>query len=169
MKESGCVQLAVGFESGSERILADLKQGASTLELNRRAIALCKKAGLSTHGTFMIGNPGETREDIRMTEAFIRENASNLKYVSVLKTTPFPGTRIWEQCVEKGLLKPPYNWDIFNCGPEAPCANENMTQEEIVRHVKRINLRQTIRNYTVWQLVKRAWRFRKHLRDYLPV
>lgn len=168
LKESGCAQLAIGFESGSERILADLKQGASTLDLNRRAIDLCTKAGLPTHGTFMIGNPGETREDIRMTELFIRENASNLKYVSVLKTTPFPGTRIWEQCVENGILKPPYDWDQFDCGPNAPCANENMTQEEVNRHVKRINLRQTIRNYSLWQLAQRAWKFRKFWKNYLP-
>lgn len=168
LRESGCVQLGVGFESGSGPILEELKQGASTLEMNEEVVALCKKAGLPLHGTFIIGNPGETEKDIRLTEAFIKRHAAGMRYVSVFKTTAFPGTRIFKQCVEKGILKPPFDWSRFDCGPEAPSTNEHMTNEEINRHVRRINLRQTIRNYSWWELLKRAWRYRKFLRNYLP-
>lgn len=168
LKNGGCVLLGVGLESGSERILADLKQGASTLELNQKVIELCEKAKLPIHGTFMIGNPGETLEDIYETERFIKKNRSALHYVSVLKTTPFPGTKIWEQCQELGLLKPPYDWRSFDCGPKAPHANENLSPEEIMSQLNRIIFIQNIRNYTLWQIIKRTWKYRRFILSYLP-
>ena len=168
VKDAGCVLLAVGFESGSERVLNDLKQGASTVAMNQEVIDLCKSEGMPVHGTFMIGNPGETIDDIRMTEKFINKNRGTLKYVSVLKTTPFPGTQIWHQCVENGVLKPPFNWREFDCGPDAPRANEFLSNEEIVREVKRINMVQTLKNYSLLQIIKRVWRYRRFLMNYLP-
>jgi radical SAM superfamily enzyme YgiQ (UPF0313 family) len=168
IKDAGCVLLAVGFESGSERVLDDLKQGASTVEMNQKVIDLCSREGMPVHGTFMIGNPGETMDDIRLTEKFINKNRRTLKYVSVLKTTPFPGTQIWHQCIESGVLRPPFNWREFDCGPAAPRANEFLSNEEIVAEVKRINLVQTLKNYSLFQIIKRVWRYRGFLMNYLP-
>ncbi len=168
LKKAGCVMLAVGFESGSERILKDLKQGASTVESNQKVIDLCRSYKMPLHGTFMIGNPGETMDDIRATEKFIKKNRSSLRYVSVLKTTPFPGTKMWDQCRELGLLKPPYDWRSFDCGPNAPSANEILPADVIASEVKRINTRHTIQNYSPLQIIKRAWKYRNSLRDYIP-
>jgi len=169
IKESGCVLLAVGFESGSDKVLQSLKGGASTVAMNQTILELTAKENLAVHGTFIIGSPGETMDDIKLTEKFINENRKGgLQYASVFKTTPFPGTKIWKQCEELGLLKGSYDWRDFDCGPSTPKANEFLTNEEIIKEVKRINLEQTLKNYSFWQILKRAWRYRKFIRNYLP-
>ncbi|MBI4656615.1 MAG: B12-binding domain-containing radical SAM protein, partial [Elusimicrobia bacterium] len=92
-RESGCVKINFGFESGSQKILNVLNK-KNTLEENQKAIDLCRKAKIEPCGSFMIGNPTETMEDINLTRQFIRR--SKLKYKSILITTPFPGTKLWE-------------------------------------------------------------------------
>lgn len=85
-KESGCRQITFGFESASQRILDILNKG-TTVEQNKRAIELCKSVGIIPQGTFMIGNPTETLEDIQATQQFIEEHDV---VAGICITTPFP-------------------------------------------------------------------------------
>jgi radical SAM superfamily enzyme YgiQ (UPF0313 family) len=101
-REAGCQQVTFGFESGSQRILDILKNGTTTVEDNARAVELCRKAGVTPAGTFMVGNPTETVEDIASTRKFIHDHG--LKDISIHVTTPFPGTKLWEWCEERGLV-----------------------------------------------------------------
>lgn len=110
VKSAGCCQLTFGFESGSQRILDILKKG-TTVEQNRRAIEFCKQVGLFSTGTFMIGNPTETLEDIRLTQRFIREN--DIDNYGVCLATPFPGTEFWYWCERKGFIPPHLKWSDF--------------------------------------------------------
>ena len=103
IKDAGCIQVGFGFESGSQRILSILKNKTTTVEQNKKAIELCKKEGLSVLGSFMIGNPTETIEDLKKTEQFICENDIDFR------TTPFPGTKLWDWCQSRGLIKEPYD------------------------------------------------------------
>ena len=59
MKEAGCRLLIVGYESGDQQILKNIKKGA-TIDMARRFTANCKKLGLVVHGDFIVGLPGET-------------------------------------------------------------------------------------------------------------
>ncbi len=111
VREAGCRQINFGLESGSQRILNLLKNSTVSIEQNKRAIDLCKKMGVLTWGTFMIGNPGETMEDIRLTRNFIRK--SNLDGAMVHITTPFPGTKLWSYYEEKNLIPPDLRWEDF--------------------------------------------------------
>lgn len=111
VKSAGCRQLTFGFESGSQRILNILKKG-TTVEQNRQAIELCKKIGLFSTGTFMLGNPTETIEDIRLTQQFIREN--DIDNYGVCLATPFPGTDLWRWCESRGLIPAHLKWSDFN-------------------------------------------------------
>ncbi|MDP2649591.1 MAG: radical SAM protein [bacterium] len=103
LKRMNVFAISFGMESGSERILRYLKNETVTLEQIRKATLLAKKYKMQVLGTFMVGTPGETEEDIRKTIEFIKE--LDLDQVGVNVTTPFPGTQLWEEAKKKGLVK----------------------------------------------------------------
>ena len=74
MKEAGCRLLIVGYESGDEQILKNIKKGA-TIERARQFTKDCHKLGLVVHGDFILGLPGETRKTIR-TQSNSRRNST---------------------------------------------------------------------------------------------
>ncbi len=112
LREANCKQITFGLESGCQRVLSMLKNDTTTVEQNRRAIKLVKEAGILACGSFMIGSPTETEEEIMQTKKFILEN--DLDGVGVSITTPFPGTKLWEMCREKGLIPDKIDWRNFN-------------------------------------------------------
>jgi len=129
-KEAGCHQVTFGFESGSQKILNVLNK-KTTVQQNRLAIKLCKQVGLLVNGTFMIGNPTETIEDIRVTQQFIKEN--DIDCVGVCITTPYPGTEIWKWCEKHGLIPKSFNWSGFTYDKVSIPACDTIPPEEIQR------------------------------------
>ncbi len=73
MQESGCELSLLGLESGSEKILKNMKKAAS-LEKYYEGIALLKEYGIISCGNFMIGFPGETDETVQETVEFIKKS-----------------------------------------------------------------------------------------------
>lgn len=97
MKEAGCMELWLGVESGSQKVLDALKKGI-TKDQVRSAFRASRKLGIRTRGYFMIGNETETRKDIKKTEKFIEELDPDIVGISI--NTPFPGS---ERYKKKGL------------------------------------------------------------------
>ena len=114
MKDANCKQITYGFESGSQRILSLLKNNTTTVEQNKKAVELTKQAGILACGSFMIGSPGETEEEMMLTKKFIIEN--DLAGFGATITTPFPGTKLWKMCEEKGIIPKKIDWNNFNLG-----------------------------------------------------
>ncbi|MFZ2956944.1 MAG: radical SAM protein [Candidatus Ozemobacteraceae bacterium] len=108
---SGCRRLAIGVESGSQKILDKIMKG-TTVETNFRAIRLCKKHKIRALSTIMIGNPDETREDLQQTMDFILRARPDDLAISIL--TPFPGTVLWKMCEEEGRIPPNIDFSKFN-------------------------------------------------------
>ena len=129
VKEAGCRQINFGFESGSQRILDILKDETITVGENKQAIEMCKKAGILSWGTFMIGNPTETLNDIELTRKFIR--ASKLNAAMIHVTTPYPGTKLWEYCSEKKLIPRNIDWSDFTTAKVSVSACEVLSNREI--------------------------------------
>jgi anaerobic magnesium-protoporphyrin IX monomethyl ester cyclase len=97
MRESGCWQIALGIESGSQRILDILKKGES-IEQIEAAVRTIQESGMTVKGLFMAGCPTETEDTLAETERFIRH--LKLDYVSMSAFTPTPNTEIsgeWER------------------------------------------------------------------------
>lgn len=153
MKKAGCAKLEFGFESGSQRVLDVLKKG-TTVEQNTRAIKLCKEAGIWVAGAFMIGNPSETLEEIRMTERFIEE--SNLDEFHVSITTPFPGTELWGWAKERGLISEPVDYSSLRIGAESPTASDKIPKEVLRKIVLRLDAKSKLRQQSKIELCKRA-------------
>lgn len=87
MKDGGCVEVKVGIESGSQRVL-DMIHKDLDLEYTKRTIKELKKIGIRVHGTFMYGFPGETKEEMNMTKKLRDElncNSSQYSQYRVLK------------------------------------------------------------------------------------
>ncbi len=94
-----------GFESGSERVLNWLKDGSVTVEMNRRAIVLCKKYDFLVYGSLMFGSPGEKIEDIKKTLNFIDFAIKNkADYIWSFISTPFPDTPFWDIALKRGKV-----------------------------------------------------------------
>jgi radical SAM superfamily enzyme YgiQ (UPF0313 family) len=108
MKEANCVQIDYGFETGSDGILKFLKKKDASIEFNRRAIEITKKAGLNVMGTFMVGIPGETAADIDLTKNFVLENRDKIDNFQIFIATPYPGAELYEICCRKNLVKRDY-------------------------------------------------------------
>jgi radical SAM superfamily enzyme YgiQ (UPF0313 family) len=131
------VSLAFGFESGSERILNYLKKNTVTVEQNRNAIRLCKKYGFFVTGNYMLGNPGETREDLDKTLQLIRD--SPIDELTITKTTPLPGTELWEYAKHKGIINEDMDWNKFSTRNFGDIfLSENLKKEDLDEYVKKI-------------------------------
>jgi len=100
--------ICMGLESGCQKTLNYLKGDGMTVEHNLRAIDLFSKAKINAQGTFIIGSPEETEEDILETLKFIRK--SKLVNFDIYILSPFPGTPIWEVAERKGLVSKAMDW-----------------------------------------------------------
>jgi radical SAM superfamily enzyme YgiQ (UPF0313 family) len=101
MKKAGCRLVIVGYESGSDEILKNIKKGITTQQI-REFAKNARRAGLLVHGDFIIGLPGETKETIEMTRKLIKEIKPDILQVQV--ATPIPGTEFYRWCKENGYL-----------------------------------------------------------------
>ena len=110
LKEMNVVVTGIGMESGCQKTLDYLKRNTTTIEKNREAIELSNKYGIPTMGSFMVGNPYETEEELLQTLEFIKEYRYS-PYLAPLTyiATAFPGTEFWEYAVQKKL--PVSNFD----------------------------------------------------------
>ena len=101
MKEAGCRLLIVGYESGDQQILKNIKKGA-TIERARQFTKDCHKLGLVIHGDFILGLPGETRETINNTIAFAKE--LDVETIQVSVAHAYPGTELYDYAVKNGFM-----------------------------------------------------------------
>jgi radical SAM superfamily enzyme YgiQ (UPF0313 family) len=103
LRESGLRLLLVGYESGCDEILKNIRKGI-TADIARRFTKDCKSLGIAIHGCFIVGLPGETKETIDRTMRFARD--IDIDTIQVSLPAPYPGTVFYEQAVENGWLIP---------------------------------------------------------------
>ena len=105
-KEAGCNQLNVGVESGSQKLLNDMKKGV-TVEKIKKVFRWGKKLGINMRGFFILGMPNESLESIEQTRQLIRKINADIVGFTIL--TPFPGSDLysdkykdidWSECDE---------------------------------------------------------------------
>jgi hopanoid biosynthesis associated radical SAM protein HpnJ len=101
MKDAGCRLLIVGYESGDQQILKNIKKGA-TIERARQFTKDCHKLGLVIHGDFIMGLPGETHETINNTIAFAKE--LDVETIQVSVAHAYPGTELYDYAVKNGFM-----------------------------------------------------------------
>src|ERR1700676_4016666 len=151
MKEAGCRLLIVGYESGDQQILKNIKKGA-TVERARQFTKDCHKLGLVIHGDFIVGLPGETRETLRRTIDFAKRLDTETIQVSIAHA--LPGTELYHYGTENGLIN-------LSMGDEAGHQLPNITypgldEAELVDAVERFYGEYYFRPRVVWRVVRKA-------------
>jgi hopanoid biosynthesis associated radical SAM protein HpnJ len=102
LKEHGVRTLTVGFESGNQQILNNIRKGMK-VDRYREFAEDCHKLDIRFHGCFILGLPGETKETIEQTMRFAREVDPTTIQVSV--PAPYPGTFLYDQAKKEGWLR----------------------------------------------------------------
>lgn len=99
LKANGLRLLLVGYESGNQQILHNIKKGLR-VDVARQFTRDCHELGIVIHGTFILGLPGETLETIEETIRYSIE--INPHTIQVSLAAPYPGTFLYKQAVENG-------------------------------------------------------------------
>jgi anaerobic magnesium-protoporphyrin IX monomethyl ester cyclase len=107
LKDAGFVELCSGVESGSDAILKRINK-RTTYEVNLEAARKIKEMGFSYKAFTIIGNPGETLQDIELTKKWVREAEPDGLDVSLL--SPYPGSKIYDGAVPSAKF-PEYKWE----------------------------------------------------------
>jgi len=136
LKDAGCVRIHYGVESGTPEIIKALRKDID-LSTVRRIIGLSEKLGITTLAYFMIGNPGETREQIHQTIKFAKSLPASYVHISV--TTPFPATELYQVGLDRNVI-PDDHWRNFARKPSADFVptlwEENLTRDELIDLLK---------------------------------
>ena len=101
LKDGGLRLLLVGYESGNQQILHNIKKGMR-IEVAEQFTKDCHELGIAIHGTFIMGLPGETLETMRQTAEWAAK--INPHTIQVSLAAPYPGTFLYKQAVENGWL-----------------------------------------------------------------
>jgi hopanoid biosynthesis associated radical SAM protein HpnJ len=101
LKDNGLRLLLVGYETGSQQILNNIKKG-TRVDTARQFSKDCRDLGITIHGTFIVGLPGETKATLEETIRFATEIDPHTIQVSL--AAPYPGTELYRQAVENQWL-----------------------------------------------------------------
>ena len=113
LRRAGCVRIHLGVESAVDKTLVTIKKRATVAQA-RTALRQVKEAGFTTLAYFMIGLPGETREDALRTIDFALE--TNPDYAEFNICVPYAGTEMYETALRDGIIREDY-WLAFAKNP----------------------------------------------------
>jgi hopanoid biosynthesis associated radical SAM protein HpnJ len=153
MKDGGLRLFLVGYESGNEQILKNIKKGVTKAEM-LRFTSDCHRAGVVIHGTFILGLPVETRETIEETIRFAQE--LDVFSMQVSLAAPYPGTELYEQARLNGWFTKKDKTDIVHDDgfQESSLEYPELTKEEIFESVERFYHRYYLRPKPILRIIK---------------
>ena len=168
MKQAGCRCLCVGFESGSQQLLDNIKKRLTVAKVGDFMTA-AKKAGLLIHGCFIVGHPGETKETMEETlRLAIRLQPESAQFYPVMV---YPGTAAYKWYEERGLIhsKDFSKWITPDGLHNTVVRGEHLSSQELVRFCdharKSFYLRPSYFLYKIWQMVKSPSEIRRNLKS----
>jgi hopanoid biosynthesis associated radical SAM protein HpnJ len=153
MKANGLRLLLVGYESGDDQILHNIKKGLRT-DIARRFTADCRELGIVIHGTFILGLPGETTQTIAKTIEFAKQ--INPHTIQVSLAAPYPGTSLYKEAVTRGWLQENNSQNLVNeQGVQlAVISYPHLSKEQIFHSMERFYREFYFRPAKIWEIVR---------------
>ena len=134
LRDNGLRLLLVGYETGNQQILYNIKKGMR-IDVARKFTKDCHELGITIHGTFILGLPGETTETIQETIRFATE--INPHTIQVSLAAPYPGTFLYNQAVENKWLDAEHAELVDEHGIQiAPLHYPHLSHQEIFDSVE---------------------------------
>lgn len=166
LKDNGLRLFVVGYESGNQKILINIKKGMR-VDRARQFTEDCHKLGITIHGTFILGLPGETRETIQETMRFAREINPHTIQVSLAAT--YPGTFLYRQARENGWLHDDQGLVATDGIQVSSLSYPHLSHEEIFRAVSEFYNRFYFRPGKIaemtWEMLRSPEMFKRRIRE----
>lgn len=134
LRQTGCIRMDLGIESGSQRLLDEILNKGITIKQIKDAFKICYEEGMKTLAFIMVGIPTERPKEVLDTINLIEEMKIDGLQVSIF--TPFPGTKIFDFALEKGSLRAK-SWDDYDFYSKVSLTHHYFTSKEI-KNVKEI-------------------------------
>ena len=106
---AGCYEMTLAFESGCQDVLRDIVKKPTNLEKARKISRILQSKGIRTRGFYVIGLPGETKQQMLETFKFADETKTDLAYFFV--ANPLPGTEFYEIAKKRDMLRDDFNFE----------------------------------------------------------
>jgi hopanoid biosynthesis associated radical SAM protein HpnJ len=167
LKDNGLRLFVVGYETGNRDILINIKKGVR-LDHARTFTENCHKLGITIHGTFIVGLPGETTDTIQETIKFAQEMNPHTIQVSLAAT--YPGTYLYRQAQENGWLRGDSEGLVAHSGVQVSSLNyPHLSHEEIFEAVSEFYRRFYFRPRKLWEMTREMFSsadmFKRRMRE----
>ncbi|MHB8453741.1 MAG: B12-binding domain-containing radical SAM protein [Acidiferrobacterales bacterium] len=105
MRQAGFNSMMITPEAANDTMLRNLRKGFSMEHVHRSA-ALARESGISSTWFFMLGGPGETRDTVEETVAFVEQTLNWKNCLSIFMTgiRILPGTELAQDAIAQGTL-----------------------------------------------------------------
>ncbi len=162
-RRAGCFRMAMGVESGDDRILKAIHKNI-TVEEVKEAVRVVKRAGIRLMAFYILGHPGETRETAERTVNLMAELNADTSAIGLM--VPYPGTEIHSLATrgEAGYRLLTEDWAEYDKYGGRVLEIEGLPWEELAKIQRRALLRFFLRNLRLLDLLRYLWKRRAALK-----
>jgi radical SAM superfamily enzyme YgiQ (UPF0313 family) len=151
MKKAGCYSIGFGLESSSQATLKRLGKSIRP-EQAKETIKIANDIGIKTQAFYILGLPGESREEMVDTIQFSKKVNARLAFYNML--VPYPGTREFDLCYSSVSLKD-IKWEKFVAiGEDCVVTNSQVSAKEVEQLIADANLQYYLHPARLFNLVR---------------
>jgi magnesium-protoporphyrin IX monomethyl ester (oxidative) cyclase len=166
MAQSGCYSVSLAVENGNQDIVTKIMKKPILLTKVKPMVDKIRSLGMDVRGFFILGYPGETKENIEDTIGFAKYLQLDWSHFFIF--SPLPGTEIYKTCIDNGYLKPG-DFDPLRSFYEPILKTPEFDQEYLIDAKERSNIEVNFRhNYNLEHNPTKAVRLFQAVVDMYP-